>query len=133
MDRPSSTGSPASTRTSSAGAASSPTSTCAPPATPPGTRSRASRGARWIWPSAAVEGTALVAVRDGPTSVTVYRQGAGNGSATAVAVDAKVPLFAFKLLGGGPVPVLWTIGQNGAARLYWLTQGGVKGVDVPLA
>ena len=46
----------------------------------------------------------LVGLREGPRTVTVYRQdGASRGAATVVETGGT--LASFKLLGGGPVPV----------------------------
>jgi uncharacterized RDD family membrane protein YckC len=79
-----------------------------------------------------VEGAALVAVREGPRTVAVYRQ-QGNRSAPPTVVETKAPVVEMKLLGGGPVPVLWTVEAGGAASLRWLTGAGVKTVPVELA
>jgi uncharacterized RDD family membrane protein YckC len=77
---------------------------------------------------AVVEGDAVTAVREGPGTVTVRRQGTGP-----VEVATAKSLASFRLLGGGPVPVLWTVESDGATRLHWLTQAGVRtaGVDAP--
>ena len=81
---------------------------------------------------AVVEGAPLVALREGPTTVTIYRQdGASRGAATVVETGGT--LASFKLLGGGPVPVLWTVETDGRARLHWLAQSGVKTVEVDTA
>ena len=77
---------------------------------------------------AVVEGLPLVAVREGPGAVTVYRHGPRAGEPTPIETRAAVAHF--KLLGGGPVPVLWTVESGGAARLNWLAQGVVTMVDV---
>jgi uncharacterized RDD family membrane protein YckC len=79
-----------------------------------------------------VEGAALVAVREGPSTVSVYRQ-QGDRSAPPTVVETKAPVVEMKLLGGGPVPVLWTVEAGGAASLHWLTGAGVKTVPVELA
>ena len=76
---------------------------------------------------AVVEGEALAAVREGPKVVTVYRQ-AGGGGPTEIQTPAA--LASFHLLGGGPVPVLWTVESDGATRLHWLTREGLKTVAV---
>lgn len=78
---------------------------------------------------AVVEAAPLAAVREGPRTVAVYRQdGASRGAATVV--ESEGTLASFKLLGGGPVPVLWTVQTDGRARLHWLAQSGVTTVDV---
>lgn len=77
---------------------------------------------------AVVEGTPLVAVREGPKTVGVYRQ--GQGQRPAAVVEAPGALASFDLLGGGHLPVLWTVEADGPARLHWLSQTGVKTVDV---
>ena len=76
-----------------------------------------------------VEGTALAAVREGPKTVTVYRQGGRERTA----VETASLIGAFHLLGGGAVPVLWTVEGEGAARLHWLTKAGTRTVDVGAA
>jgi uncharacterized RDD family membrane protein YckC len=81
---------------------------------------------------AVVEGTPLVAVREGPKSVRVYRQAAADAAPVAT-IETANPVSAFKLLGGGPLPVLWTVESGGAARLHWLRRDGVRTLDVPLA
>ena len=78
-----------------------------------------------------VEGSAVVAVRDGPNAVAVYRQSGGSRAAATV-VETPAPVVVFKLLGGGPVPVLWTVEAEGAPRLHWLTPGGVRTTTVDL-
>ena len=86
---------------------------------------------------AVVEGTPTVAVREGPGAVGVYRRApAAAAPATgparpAAVVETDQPIVAFTLL-GGPIPVLWTVEEGGAARLHWLTPGGVVGTAVDL-
>jgi uncharacterized RDD family membrane protein YckC len=63
--------------------------------------------------------------------VTVYPQGSA-GAATPAVVQTTTPVVGFKLLGGGPVPVLWTVEQDGTARLHWLIRVGSQPVVIPL-
>lgn len=87
---------------------------------------------------AVIEGTPTVAVREGPRSVAVRRRpGANTAPATgpargaATVVETPRPIVNFKLL-GAPVPVVWTVEDDGAARLHWLTPGGVRSTTVEL-
>lgn len=77
---------------------------------------------------AIVEGVPVAAVREGEKSVGIYRS-SGGGRAAAV-VETPNPIVTFKLVGGGPVAVLWTVEADGAARLHWLTSSGTKSVAV---
>ena len=77
---------------------------------------------------AVVEGTAYVAVREGPASIAVYRQ--AGAARAAPDVETARPIAAFKLLGGGPVPVLWTLEAEGAPWLHWLTAGRGRSVAI---
>ena len=86
----------------------------------PGTSADASLGV--------IEGSPIIAVREGPKTVGVYRHAALSRATTAV--NTPTPVVAFKLLEGGPVPVLWTVEADGAARLHWLVPGGVRAVTV---
>src|SRR5688500_4759801 len=72
---------------------------------------------------AVVEGAPYIAVREGTQSVGIYRP-AGTPARSRINVETKTPLVALELLGGGPVPVLWTVEAAGTARLHWLTQKG---------
>jgi uncharacterized RDD family membrane protein YckC len=42
-------------------------------------------------------------------------------------------ITSFDLLGGGPLPVLWTVEDGNVARLHWLMKDKVQTVDVSLA
>jgi uncharacterized RDD family membrane protein YckC len=79
-----------------------------------------------------VEGAALIAVRTGNNSVAVYRQ-QGDAAAPPTVVETKAPVVEMKLLGGTPLPVLWTVEAGGAASLHWLAGAGAKTVPVDLA
>lgn len=79
---------------------------------------------------AVIEGVPTVAVGEGANSVRIYRPSSfGAGRATAI-VERPNPIATFKLLGGGPVAVLWTVETDGAATLHWLTSTGMKPVAV---
>ena len=80
---------------------------------------------------AVVEGAPYIAVREGSQSVGIYRPVGAPGQ-SRVSVETKTGLVALDLLGGGPVPVLWTVEAAGTARLHWLTQKGVQSIDVDL-
>jgi uncharacterized RDD family membrane protein YckC len=83
---------------------------------------------------AVVEAVPYVAVREWPRTVHVYR-GAPGGAQRVATVRTSNTLTSFKLVGGGPLPVLWTVeaGAGGpAARLSWVTRDGVRAADVAL-
>ena len=80
---------------------------------------------------AVVEGAPYIAVREGPQAVGIYRP-TGSPAERRINVETKTNVVALDLLGGGPVPVLWTAEAGGAARLHWLTQKGVQSTDVDL-
>ena len=81
---------------------------------------------------AIAESVPYVAVREAPATVVVYRDNRGGAQPVATVQTANA-LASFKLLGGGPVPVVWTVeAAGGAARLHWITREGVRSTDVPL-
>ena len=86
---------------------------------------------------AVIEGTPTVAAREGPRSVGVYRRAPPDGAAAttpasdSLVVETPRPIVTLKLL-AAPVPVLWTVEDDGAARLHWLTSAGVRSTAVEL-
>src|SRR5439155_16502443 len=71
---------------------------------------------------AVVDSTVHVALRDAerPGRVRVLRQTPQQTWADAAAVDVGDDATAVKLLGGGPVPVVWALKPTGGYSLHWV-------------
>jgi uncharacterized RDD family membrane protein YckC len=83
---------------------------------------------------AVVESTVFLAAREGagPASrVRLLRQAPGGAWGEAGSVALRPDAASFKLIGGGPVPVLWVLGRDGAFSLHWFGPEGVETRDVP--
>jgi uncharacterized RDD family membrane protein YckC len=84
---------------------------------------------------AVVESTVFVASRAGgagpDAKLRLLRQSPDKTWVVAGSVPARPDGVAFKLIGGGPVPVLWVLGRAGAYSLHWFGPEGVQTLEVP--
>ena len=83
---------------------------------------------RWDVSLAVVDSTPFVATRDGqtPARIRLARRAPDGGWASAGVVNAGGDAAAFKLLGGGPVPVLWVLAPDGGYSVHWVGPRDVR-------
>ena len=83
---------------------------------------------------AVVESTIFLAVQEGAgdaSRVRLLRQAAAGSWGDGGSVPLRPDAVTFQLIGGGPVPVLWVLGRDGAYALHWFGPEGVQTLDVP--
>ena len=82
---------------------------------------------------AVVNGAAAVALRDSvaPQTIRLRRQAPDHSWQAVGSVDLDRDATAFQLLGGGPVPVLWSLARDGGYTLTWFGPEGPKAEAVP--